>query len=120
MATKATPAPAVHTAGPYRNNAQWATAHSAAKVAGRGNPVYMQAVTVVTHLGWRAPGGTTSWHAGTNATAMGHIKAMGMATAGLPIAACMAKAVAQMVASATTPQQTQAAKALQAMLPAAK
>ena len=115
MATKTTNN--VHTAGPYRNNVAFATAHKQAQGAGKGNPTYMQACTVITHLGWRAPGGTTSWHTSTNATAMGHLKAMGMATAGLPIAQCMAKAVAQLVASATTPAQKQAAAALLAMLP---
>lgn len=119
MATKATPTP-VHTAGPYRNNPAWHAAHAQAQSAGKGNPVYTQACIAITHLGWRAPGGTTSWHASTNPTAMGHLKAMGFATAGLPIAQCMAKAVAQLVASAATPQQTQAAKALLAMLPPAK
>lgn len=116
MATKASTAQ-VHTAGPYRNNVAWATAHKAAQAAGKGNPAYTQACTVITHLGWRAPGGVTSWHASTNATAMGHIKAMGLAAGGLPIAQCMATAVAQLVASATTPAQAQHAATLLAMLP---
>lgn len=120
MATKATTSAQVHTSGAYRNNPAWHAAHAQAKAAGRGNATYTQACIAITHLGWRAPGGTTSWHTSTNPTAMGHLKAMGFGTAGLSIAACMAKAVAQLVASANTPQQTQAAKALQAMLPPAK
>lgn len=117
MASKASTTQ-VHTVGAYRNNPAWATAHAAAGKAGVGNAPYMQAVVCITHLGWRTPKSVTSWHASTNATAKGHLQALGLWAPGIPLPQAMHVAVGAMVKHAANTAQKQHAAELLAMLPA--
>ena len=112
---QATAAPQVHTAGAYRSNAAWHTAAQAANAASAGNPAYKAAAQVITHLGWRAPGGTVGWHKGTNANMVANAAAMGVQP-GMAVQPAMALAVAALGKAATTPLQQQQAATLAAMV----
>ena len=118
-ATKATQAQATQATqatGPYRTNATWHAAHAAAVGAHRGNPAARAALTVATHLAWRAPGASVAWHKGTNAAMLATAGTLGVQV-GQPVHAAMALVVASLPTGPTT---TALAKATAALAPAGK
>ena len=122
MATKpsttkpSTTKPTPSTTGPYRTNPTWHAAHAAAVGAHRGNAAARAALTVATHLAWRAPGGSVAWHKGTNAAMLATAGTLGVQV-GQPVHAAMALVVASLPAGPTT---TALAKATAALAPAGK
>ena len=116
MATKPATKPATPTTGPYRSNPTWHAAHAAAVGALRGNAQARAALTVATHLAWRAPGASVAWHKGTNAAMLSTANTLGVTT-GQPVHAAMALVVASLPAGPTT---AALAKATAALAPAGK
>lgn len=115
MATNTNTKPAA-TTGPYRTNATWHAAHAAAVGAHRGNAAARAALTVATHLAWRAPGASVAWHKGTNAAMLATATTLGVVT-GQPVHVAMGKVVASLPSGPTT---TALAKATAALAPASK
>jgi hypothetical protein len=113
-ASKAASKAATATSGPYRSVPAWHAAHQAALGQQRGNATHRATVGVLTHLGWRAPGGSVAWHKGTNAAMLAHAATLGVRV-GMPVHAAVALCVAALPAHPTT---TALHKATAALAPA--
>jgi len=101
MTTKAKTAPKAPAVGPYRNDAAWHAAHAASVGANRADPTHRATTTVLTHLGWRAPGSAVAWHKGTNPAMLAHADTLGV-TVGQPVHEAVAACVAALPDSETT------------------
>lgn len=95
----------------YRENEEFTPALKAAKSLAKGNADLVQSLQLITHLGWKTPGGSVGWAKGTTANVVAFADDIAV-PAGTPIPDAMDAALSFATKAATDKPQKDAVSVL--------
>lgn len=104
-------APAEPAKPTYREVEEFSPALKAAKGVAKGNTDLTQALQLITHLGWKTPGGSVGWAAGTTANVVAYADDIAV-PAGTPVPDAMDAALSAAAKAATDKPQKDAVAVL--------